>query len=282
MMPCKSGLVWVFMLLAFCLKAQNVVQESRPITIGESLRIDSKIMAESRQINIYLPAEFKKEEAKNYGVVYLLDGGLDEDFIHISGLVQYVTFPWIQQLPPVIVVGIGNTDRKRDMTFPTRVMNEKNKFPTSGGSARFIDFLEKEVIALIKERYQISGPSYLIGQSLAGLLATEVVMTRPSLFDNYIIVSPSVWWDNGSILKREALQLGQLRANIYLAVGKEGLAPSEEPHVMEVDVNLLAEKIKDKLPSESRFYFDYLPAENHATIGHQAVYNAIRWLASKP
>lgn len=49
----------------FCVKAQNVVQESTPITIGESLRIDSKIMAESRQINIYLPAEFNKEEAKN-------------------------------------------------------------------------------------------------------------------------------------------------------------------------------------------------------------------------
>ena len=281
MMQCKSGLVWVFMLLAFCVKAQNVVQESTPITIGESLRIDSKIMAESRQINIYLPAEFNKEEAKKYGVVYLLDGGLDEDFVHTTGLVQYANFPWIQHLPPVIVVGIVNTDRKRDMTFPTRVINEKNKFPTSGGSARFIDFLEKEVIALVKERYQISGPSYLIGQSLAGLLATEVMMTKPSLFDNYIIVSPSIWWDNGSILKREVSELSQLKANVYLAVGKEGLAPCEEPHVMEVDVNLLAEKIKAKLPKETRFYFDYLPAENHATIGHQAIYNAIRWLASK-
>ncbi|MBK7787519.1 MAG: hypothetical protein IPJ54_02840 [Saprospiraceae bacterium] len=125
MMQCKSGLVWVFMLLAFCVKAQNVVQESTPITIGESLRIDSKIMAESRQINIYLPAEFNKEEAKKYGVVYLLDGGLDEDFVHTTGLVQYANFPWIQHLPPVIVVGIVNTDRKRDMTFPTRVINEK-------------------------------------------------------------------------------------------------------------------------------------------------------------
>ncbi|MBP9194909.1 MAG: alpha/beta hydrolase [Saprospiraceae bacterium] len=282
MMHCKSGLIGVFILVTLSLNAQIKVQESTPIAIGENLRIDSKIMAESRQINIYLPPEFKKEEAKNYGVVYLLDGGLDEDFIHTSGLVQYVTFPWIQQLPPVIVVGIANTDRKRDMTFPTSQAYEKKNFPSSGGATRFIEFIEKEVVALVRNRYQVAGPSYLIGQSLAGLLATEVVMTRPSLFDNYIIVSPSVWWDNGSILKREALELNQVKANIYLAVGQEGLAPCEEPHVMEVDVNLLAEKIKANKPQDTRFYFDYLPSENHATIGHQAVYNAIRWLASKP
>lgn len=282
MMKIKSGFAWVLMFVALCLKAQVEIQESTHITIGERLRMDSKIMGESRELNIYLPPEFKREEAKNFGVVYILDGGIDEDFIHTSGLVQYVTFPWIQQLPPVIVVGIVNTDRRRDMTFPTTQPKEKQKFPSSGGSARFIEFIEKEVVALVRNRYQVAGPSYLIGQSLAGLLAAEVMMTRPALFDNYIIVSPSVWWDNGSILKRDESLLGQLRSNVYLAVGKEGLAPSEEAHVMEVDVNLLAEKIKANKPPATRFYFDYLPSENHATIGHQAIYNAIRWLAGEP
>jgi len=92
-------------------------------------------------------------------------------------------------------------------------------------------------------------------------------------------VSPSIWWNNGSILDQDSEILQKSfsqQTQVYIAVGKEGLTPTEIPRVMEVDANLLAEKIKNTKSKSVQVYFDYMPDENHATILHQAVYNALK------
>ena len=100
------------------------------------------------------------------------------------------------------------------------------------------------------------------------------------MFNKYIIVSPSLWWDNGSLLNQSAavLSAGLRSTDVYIGVGKEGLTPTDIPRVMEVDANLLAEKIKAAKNKYINVFFDYLPQEDHATIMHQAVYNALRIL----
>jgi len=116
---------------------------------------------------------------------------------------------------------------------------------------------------------------------LGGLLATEILFEKPALFDKYIIISPSLWWDNGSLLTRDAEILKadfHSPLQVYIGVGKEGLTPGEIPHVSEVDANLLAEKIKNTKSKTVSVYFDYLPQEDHATVSHQAVFNAFRIL----
>ena len=121
----------------------------------------------------------------------------------------------------------------------------------------------------------------LIGQSLGGLLATEVLLKHPLLFNKYIIISPSLWWDNGSLLNAPSAILSdgfKQNTGVYIGVGKEGLAPSHTPHVMEVDANLLSDKIKGTKSKQLTVYFDYLPQEDHATITHQAIFNALRLL----
>jgi uncharacterized protein len=108
-------------------------------------------------------------------------------------------------------------------------------------------------------------------------------LKRPALFNKYIIVSPSLWWDNGSLLKMKSSIFESsftTKTNIYIGVGKEGLTPGEIPHVMEVDANLLAEKIKNTQSKTVNVYFDYLPQEDHATISNQAIYNALRIMGS--
>lgn len=112
-------------------------------------------------------------------------------------------------------------------------------------------------------------------------MATEILFTKPSLFNKYIIISPSLWWDNGSLLKHtpEILKENFLpQTDIYIGVGKEGLAPTDIPHVMEVEANVLAEKIQHTKSKNVTVYFDYLPQEDHATITHQAIFNALRLL----
>lgn len=120
---------------------------------------------------------------------------------------------------------------------------------------------------------------------MGGLLATEVLLKNSRLFNKYIIISPSLWWDNGTLLNQasDILQENFLqKTDIYIGVGKEGLAPGNIPHVMEVDANLLAEKLKNSKSRNVNVYFDYLPQEDHATILHQAVFNALRILYPAP
>lgn len=273
-------IVCSFILCGCLVSAQPSVKtglvSSKPFVLGVTDELYSSQLSEKRTLNIYLPEGYNENDTIHYPVIYLLDGGADEDFIHITGIVQFNTFSWINRMPKSIVVGIANTDRQRDLTFPTTVKINKEKFPTTGGSAKFMAFLEKDLQPYIQQKYKASNSKTLIGESLGGLFAAEVLLTKPNLFDKYIIVSPSIWWDNGSILKKQIVIAG--KPHVYIGVGKEGLTPGDEPRVMEVDANLLAEKLAKAYGKNISLYFDYLPEETHATIMHLAVFNAFRKL----
>lgn len=250
----------------------------KPFVLGEIQEIQSKILAEKRLLNIYLPEGYNVKDSLKYPVIYLLDGSADEDFIHIVGLVQFNSFEWINQVPKSIVVGIVSVDRKRDFTFPTKIKEDLEKYPTTGHSDKFISFIETELQPFIQKKYKTNESKTLIGQSLGGLLSTEILFKKPALFNKYIIVSPSLWWDNGSLLNQTVSDFEN--TEVYIGVGKEGLTPTQIPRVMEVDANLLSEKIKNLKYSGVKVIFDYLPQENHATILHQAVFNAFRMMNS--
>lgn len=255
---------------------------AKPFVLGVIDEIQSKELGEKRILNIYLPEGYNKNDTTRYPVVYLLDGSADEDFIHIVGLYQFDAFPWINRVPESIIVGIANVDRRRDFTFPTTIEADKKNYPTTGHSNKFIAFIQNELQPFIEKKYRTNTSKTIIGESLGGLLATEILLKTPTLFNKYIIVSPSLWWDNGSILNQQSQILQSTftqKTDIYIGVGKEGLTPTEIPRVMEVDANLLAEKIKNTKSKNVHVYFDYLPRENHATIMHQAVYNALRFLS---
>jgi predicted alpha/beta superfamily hydrolase len=249
---------------------------TKPFVLGVTEEIWSRELNEKRLLNIYLPEGYNLKDTTKYPVVYLLDGSANEDFIHIAGLIQFNSFEWVNQVPKSIVVGIETVDRKRDFTFPTTIRSDEKAYPTSGHSDNFTRFIEKELQPFVSHTYKTTTTNTLIGQSLGGLLATEILFKRPELFDKYIIVSPSLWWDNGLLLNTT---LSNLRdKSIYIGVGKEGLTPTVSPRVMEVDANLLTEKIKMTKSNNVKVYFDYLPQENHATILHQAVLNSFRFL----
>ncbi|QNN45047.1 alpha/beta hydrolase [Pedobacter roseus] len=258
-------------------KKQKGASNSKPFVLGVIDEIQSKELAEKRILNIYLPEGYNPNDSTKYPVIYLLDGSADEDFIHIAGLVQFNSFEWVNQVPKSIVVGIATVDRKRDFTFPTKIESDQKKYPTTGHSDRFIAFIGNELQPYIQQKYKTNGAKTIIGQSLGGLLLTEILLKKPSLFNNYIIISPSLWWDNGSLLNEKA-NLANQPTQVYIAVGKEGLTPTAIPRVMEVDANLLAEKIKEAKAKNVKVYFDYLPLENHGTILHQAVSNSFRFL----
>ena len=277
-------LCWLIFLPAFTYAQTSKSQQtdsSKPFILGVIDELQSTILAERRTLNIYLPEGYNRQDTTRYPVIYLLDGSADEDFIHVVGLIQFNNFSWINRVPKSIVVGIANVDRKRDFTYPTTIEDDKKRFPSAGHSAKFIAFMERELQPFINQKYKTTSSKTIIGQSLGGLLATEILLKKPTLFDKYIIISPSLWWDNGSLFATSSAMLQEnfkQPTGVYIGVGKEGLAPSTIPHVMEVDANLLVEKLKATKSKHVTVHFDYLPQEDHATITHQAVFNALRLL----
>lgn len=281
-----SFLFIAFIMSSTVVHAQARIMDSKPFELGRSIVLKSAILREDRVLNIYLPPGYQPADSSRYPVIYLLDGAADEDFIHVVGLVQYFNFPWIQILPPSIVVGIANTDRKRDMTTVTAFPLLREKFPSSGGAAKFMAFIGEELKPAINRLYKTTDQSTLIGQSLAGLFATFLLFEHPGWFNNYIIISPSLWWNDRVLLSRKPAFLTtgfRQPTNIFISVGKEGPTPFFEQSTMESDATKLYDLLKNAAPKNGRFGFDYQHAETHATITHPALFNAFRWLhAGKP
>jgi predicted alpha/beta superfamily hydrolase len=263
----KKILIFCSILFAF----QNVVLAQngnvKPLTIGEIRTLKSKILNEERTLNIYLPQNFDK--TKSYPIIYLLDGSMNEDFIHVTGLVQF--FNQMYSMPKTIVVGIANIDRKRDFTFHTDLKDLQKDYPTTGHSDKFICFLEKELKPYIESQFKTTD-TYLFGQSLGGLLATEILLKKPELFNNYFIISPSLWWDDESLLKQANQLLTKIpdtKKFIYVSVGK-----GEHP-IMVKDAEDLYDIFKKSNKKNWTIEYKMMETDNHATILHRSLYEGL-------
>ncbi|MBI1268305.1 MAG: alpha/beta hydrolase [Cryomorphaceae bacterium] len=248
--------------LVFCLLWPVIASsqsDQTALAIGDQLTISSTFLGENRVINIYKTAA---SDVEVYDVIYLLDGTLDQDFMHIAGLVQFFTMMY--KMPPTLVVGIANVDRKRDFSFPTTNEKLKADFPTTGGSEKFISFIESELQPEIERLYATSGRKMLIGQSLGGLLATEIIYKKPEMFTDFLIVSPSIWWDDHSLKTIERKPIPK-STRVIVSVGKEG-------RVMQKDAKQLHRMLKKDRLEVCEFQF--LKKEDHATILHNAIYGA--------
>jgi predicted alpha/beta superfamily hydrolase len=237
--------------------------------LGTIDTLRSTVLNETRTLNIFLPEGYNPAGMETYPVIYLLDGSANEDFIHICGVVQFFNLQF--NMPKTIVVGIANVDRKRDFTFPTTVAQDKKDFPTTGGSEKFITFIEKELQPYINQRYKTNQERSIIGQSLGGLLASEILLKKPGLFNHFYIVSPSFWWDKESLLNQfaAAKQIGPAgKSSIYIAVGNEG-------KVMVKDAKTLSKLLKKQANPNQKLEFQYFPKEDHGSILHQAIYKAL-------
>ena len=256
------SILFVFQSMVFA-QTENV----KPLTIGEIRTIKSKILNEDRTLNIYLPQNFDK--TKSYPIIYLLDGSMNEDFIHVTGLVQF--FNQMYSMPETIVVGIVNIDRKKDFTFHTDLKDLQKDYPTTGHSDKFISFLEKELKPYIESQFKTTD-TYIFGQSLGGLLATEILLKRPEMFNNYFIISPSLWWDDESLLKEAPQLLTKIpdtKKFVYVSVGK-----GEHP-VMIKDAESLDDILKKSNKKNWALEYKMMETDNHATILHRSLYEGL-------
>lgn len=240
-----------------------------PLSIGETFTMASRIMGEVRRINVYLPPQYNEGTNARLPVLYMPDGGLGEDFLHIAGLVQVSSGNGTMR--PFILVGIENTQRRRDMTGPTSRDEDKKIAPAVGGSAAFRSFIRDELMPEIQERYRTTGEKAIVGESLAGLFVIETLLLEPGLFDTYIAFDPSLWWNGGQLVQsaNAALQKARNR-NVYVASGSDGDVDSL--------ITRFARTLESSAPVSLKWHFERMPGEKHATIYHPGALHAFRMI----
>src|SRR6185436_15692880 len=137
---------------------------AEPLAIGDTFTLDSQALKETRRINVYKPPGYSESETVKVPVLYMPDGGIAEDFLHVSGLVQVSVGNGTMR--PFLLVGIENTERRRDLTGPTQNAEDRKIAPQVGGSAAFRTFIRSELLPAIKGRYRTTPETAIIGESL--------------------------------------------------------------------------------------------------------------------
>lgn len=209
----------VLLLASACQRAAPEPETPPP---HETIELASAAMGETRRINVYLPPQYATQADARFPVLYMPDGGVAEDFPHVANTLDAGIRAG--EIVPMLLVGIENTQRRRDMTPPTTVDEDRKVWPIVGESATFRAFLRDELLPEIDRRYRSNGDTAIIGESLAGLFIVDTFFEAPGLFDTSIALSPSLWWNNHALVDAAPAQL-QARASqperLYLSAADE-------------------------------------------------------------
>lgn len=267
----RALLACLFLLAARSVGAQN---PAGPLAIGQTFTLASQVLGETRRLNVYLPPAYADSAALRLPVLYMPDGGLREDFLHVAGLVQVLVGNGTMR--PFILVGIENTERRRDLTGPTANADDRKIAPRVGGSAAFRRFIRTELMPDVRRRYRTTAETAVVGESLAGLFVVETLLLEPDLFDAYLAFDPSLWWNDGQLAAQaEAL----LRARpgppktLYLATSSQAdLAATRR----------LTDALAGPAGRGTAWHYEPMPQETHATIYHPAALQAFRLVFKPP
>ncbi len=262
-------LLFISCLLAAVTSPLSAAAESAPLVMGETFTIESKAVGEMRRINVYMPPGYTEAGDTRFPVLYMPDGGMAEDFLHIAGLVQVSAGNGTMR--PFILIGIENTERRRDMTGPTENAKDKEIAPRVGGSEAFRKFLRAELMPEVKARYRTTDETAIVGESLAGLFVVETLFLEPDLFDTYIAFDPSLWWNDEHLLKIAAEQLGKhakLEKKLYFAASSDAAELGQR----------FAEILTKSAPPGLKWHYEPMADEKHSTIYHPAALKAFRYL----
>lgn len=261
---------WKFALLFLLTLNAAADDGAAGIVIGETFAIQSEVLNEARPINVFTPTVYGEPVDKPLPVLYMLDGGIEEDFLHIAGLLQ--VFVSNGSIRPLMLVGIQNTARRRDMTGPSEDPEDQAMAPQIGGAEPFRRFIREELFAQIEQRYPVSDERAVVGESLAGLFVVETLLHSPEMFDTYIAADPSVWWNRYALNDTVTAQLEQEAVRgrrLFVAASKEA-SSSERFKAFMSEIGKLSDRVTiDYLP---------MPEESHATLFHPAALKALRRL----
>jgi predicted alpha/beta superfamily hydrolase len=255
------------------LGAQSTTPREDPVPAHDTFTVASRALGETRLVNVYTPPAYRTSAAARFPVLYMPDGGVDEDFPHVVNTVDSLIA--LGKIRPLIVVGIPNTERRRDLTGPTRVSSDSAIAPRVGGSAAFRRFIRDELMAVVRARYRTTEERSIVGESLAGLFIVETFLVEPALFKHYVALDPAVWWNRGVLVDSASARLtafDDAPRTLYLA-------SSNVPDITSGTARL-ADVLRTVVPRGLAWIYVPRPDLTHATIfrglGPAALAGALR------
>ncbi len=260
----------IILIAIFCVSCSHQIKYNDPIPVHESFEIYSDKVGETRVINVWIPEKYK-DSAVSLPVMYMADGGIvDEDFPHIANTFEKLLNE--NKIMPMMLVGITNTQRRRDLSGPTEIASDKSIAPIVGGSAEFRSFISEELIPEIEKRYRTTPVRGILGESLSGLFVMETFLLQPDLFDIYIAFDPSLWWNNHKMADQSPQYLNKFSNDKKIL----WFAGSDAEDIFPYTKQLAGILQKINLSQLKWKYVD-MPNQHHNTIFRAAKEEAFVW-----
>jgi len=241
--------------------------KTEPVTVntGITFKLHSKAMNEDRTIMIGVPDGYATSN-KKYPVLYLLDG--QWGFSSTVQTLGWLSNPRYGMIPEVIVVSLHTGDNRMNVMAPT--MDKQRK--EGGGGDKLYQFIKEELIPFVDKNYRTYNYRVIGGASLGGLFVMYAFNNNPDLFNGYLSLSPSMWWDNNVMLDRTKDLLSKnpnLRSKVYLALANEGIG---------MGVDSLASILEKYGSKDLVWKYDKQQQEVHETVGYKGTWDGMKFL----
>ncbi|WP_336514441.1 alpha/beta hydrolase-fold protein [Pollutibacter soli] len=277
---------YLIVLFLMLVSSNLFAQEKKEIIIADVVSVKSKILQEERTAWVYNPD--KEKGTRIYPVIFVLDGEIH--FKSVVAMVDYLSGANI--IPQMIVVGILHTNRIKDLTPAIKNTVIDGREENSGGGDKFMSFIESELLPVIQSTYPAAPYRILMGHSLGGLTVMNTLVHHKDLFNAYVSIDASLWWDNHSLLNESK---AALTANnfadkkLFLAIAnrmEKGVDTSavqqdttENTELIRYNMQLIR-SIKDNLQNNLVFDYKYYADDNHNSVSFIAEYDALRYIFS--
>lgn len=264
----------LFLVASICLfGCGNQKSQQDIIPNHDTFEIKSIQVNETRIINVRTPTSYKNGTEK-YPVLYMADGGIKEDFQHIANTISKLIAE--KSIPPIILVGIENTKRGRDLTGYSESEYDAQFCPQTDGAKHFRAFITQELTTVINNKYRTSKKKGIIGESLSGLFVMETFMKHPESFDFYIAFDPSLWWNDHYLVKNATELFGTFPDKDI----KLWFAGSSAEGISQY-TNELNDILEKNTPNKLLWNYSDEPKEKHNTIFRATKEKALKWILSE-
>ncbi|WP_170137839.1 alpha/beta hydrolase-fold protein [Chitinophaga dinghuensis] len=281
----SNNIIFISIILSI---PKSLVAQTDPVfnpISADIIKLSSKVLGEERKIYIYVPPADTLQPNKRYPVLYVLDG--DNHFSIVAEYCKYLSRQDVNIVPEMIIVGIPNTNRTRDLTPTKSIFDYEGKadtsanfrYKSSGGGNNFLKFIGTELIPYIDLHYRTEPFKIFAGHSFGGITTINCLLTQPDLFGAYIAISPSFWWDKGYLLSLADEKLKKDRVinkMIFYSDANEGLSGNESffhTDLLKFDAIITQRKISGL----DHKYVCY-PEDTHMTEPIKAYYDALRFI----
>ncbi len=273
-----------FFLLILSFNANS--QTRKEIITADIITINSKILKIKRTVWVYNPNNIENNRKRKCPVIYVLDG--ENHFSSIVAMVKYLSEANI--IPPMIVVGILHPNRMKDLTPTIEDSIGDKREENSGGGENFMLFIKNELIPDIESKYSTAPYQLLTGHSLGGLTVINTLIHHKELFNSYVSIDASMWWDKQKLLKESKPILAAdnySNKRLFLAIanrmenGMDTTAVQKDTtgYTELIRFNLqLINIIKSNKQNQLYFNYKYYAEDNHSSVSFIAEYDALRFI----